>query len=75
MIRTWVYQQMSDDSALAAIVGTRISQSTSIDKAPHSFPFIMYRQTSDIDFHRGDDQDAVRSSGYMISLMTFRATT
>jgi hypothetical protein len=44
----------------------RIYQSTSIDGAPRIKPFIMYRQTSDVQRFRGDDGDLVRSSGFMI---------
>lgn len=44
----------------------RIFQSTSLDAAPHEKPFIMYRQTSDVQRFRGDDGDMVRSAGFMI---------
>lgn len=65
MPRTWVYARMAGDTALAAAM-SGIHQSTALDKAPTEKPFIMYRQTSDVEFFRGDDGDAVRSAGYMI---------
>ena len=61
---------MKTDSAIQALVGTdpnqRIYQSTSVDTAPKVYPFIMYRATSEVDRFRGDDQNQVRSTGYMI---------
>jgi len=66
MSRTWVYATMTGSAPLAAKVGTRIHQSTSIDRTPDVKPFIMYRQTSDISFMRGDDGDQVASNGYFI---------
>lgn len=47
-------------------VTPRVHQSTSINVAPTLKPFIMYRQTSDVEFFRGDDGDTVRSCGFMI---------
>jgi hypothetical protein len=44
----------------------RVYQSTSINATPHLKPFIMYRQTSDVTTFRGDDNDMVRQTGYMI---------
>lgn len=64
--RTWLYDQMSNSGHMTALVDDRIFQSTSIDVAPKTFPFIMYRQTSDVERFRGDDTDSVRSIGYMI---------
>lgn len=66
MTRTWVYQRMANDTPIATAVQDRVFQATSIDKAPTIKPFIVYRQTSDVDFLRGDDHDTVRSCGYMI---------
>lgn len=61
---------MADDAGVQALVGTdpnqRIYQSTSLDSAPKTFPFIMYRATSETPRFRGDDGDAVRATGYMI---------
>jgi len=57
---------MDADATLANLVGERIHQSTSIDKTPSTKPFIMYRQTSDVQLMRGDDGDACRRLGYMI---------
>ena len=61
---------MKTDAALQTLVGTdpnqRIFQSTSLDSAPKTFPYILYRATSDVDRLRGDDGDMVRSTGYMI---------
>lgn len=66
MSRVWFYSRMNADVQLATIVGERIMQSTSIDAAPHTKPFILYRQTSDVPRFRGDDGDMVRSSGFMV---------
>lgn len=69
MTRAWVYREMTTDPGLLALVGAltpRIYQSTSLDAAPHEKPFIMYRQTSDVQTVRGDDGDRVRQVGYMI---------
>ncbi len=69
MTRTWVYGRMDADAGLGTLVGTptaRIYASTSLTTAPKVFPFIMYRQTSDVEIFRGDDSDKVRSNGYMI---------
>lgn len=44
----------------------RVYQSTSLNAAPHEKPFIMYRQTSDVQNFRGDDGDVIRQKGYMI---------
>ena len=61
---------MKADASLQALVGVdpnqRIYQSTSLDSAPKTFPFILYRATSDVDRIRGDDGDVVRATGYMI---------
>ena len=68
--RTWVYAEMANDVALTALVGTspnqRIFQSTSIDTAPKTFPFIMYRATSEVNNFRGDDGNQVNATGFMI---------
>lgn len=61
-MRTWVYQQM----ATAHLCGDRIHASTSLNAAPHTKPFIMYRQTSDVGLMRGDDGEQCRRVGYMI---------
>jgi hypothetical protein len=61
-MRIWLYQRM----LIAGLAEGRIHQSTSLDAAPHTKPFIMYRQTSDIDIFRGDDGDACRQVGYMV---------
>lgn len=66
MTRTWLYQRMANDAGVETFVDTRIFQSTSLDAAPHEKPFIMYRQTSDVEAIRGDDGDAIRSTGFMI---------
>ena len=66
MPRVWVYEQMKNDTTLQAAMGDRIYPSTKIVKAPAVKPFILYRQTSDVDAFRGDDSDAIRSAGYMI---------
>lgn len=66
MNRSWVFQRITNDVLLAALVGERIYQSTSITNAPHIKPFIMYRSTSDSDEMRGDDKDATRQRGFMI---------
>ena len=66
MSRTWFYSRMTADAPLALVVGTRIHQSTSIDVAPAVKPFLMYRQTSDVERFRGDDGDAVRAIGYLV---------
>lgn len=44
----------------------RVYQSTSLNATPHEKPFIMYRQTSDVQSFRGDDGDVIRQKGYMI---------
>lgn len=44
----------------------RVYQSTSLNATPHEKPFIMYRQTSDVQNFRGDDGDVIRQKGYMI---------
>lgn len=66
MSRVWLYSRMMADTPLITAVTSQIHQSTSLDAAPHLKPFIMYRQTSDVQRFRGDDGDMVRSSGYMI---------
>lgn len=66
MPRIWVYNEMKDMASLQLLVGSRIFPSTKVDKAPSTKPFIMFRQTSDVDFMRGDDGDQVRSAGYLI---------
>lgn len=55
-----------DPSDDVTTVTPRVYQSTSINAAPHLKPFIMYRQTSDVQSFRGDDGDVIRQKGYMI---------
>lgn len=68
MTRIWVYSRMNTDTLLniPTLVDHRIHASTSLNIAPTKWPFIMYRQTSDVDYMRGDDRDQCRSAGYMI---------
>lgn len=66
MTRIWVYQTMATDVALNALLLGGIHQSTKISKTPHEKPFILYRQTSDVQDLRGDDRDRGRQTGFMI---------
>lgn len=66
MTRVWAYQRMNSDAPLAALTPGGIHASTKLEKTPHQKPFIMYRQTSDVSFMRGDDRDQCRRLGYMV---------
>lgn len=66
MTRIWLYQRMISDVPLLTAMPGGIHQSTSLNATPHAKPFIMYRQTSDIELFRGDDVNACRQLGYMI---------
>lgn len=43
MSRTWVYQTLLNDTRLAELVGDRIFQGESMDGAPATKPFVIYR--------------------------------
>lgn len=69
--RIWVYDRMKNDSALALLTTPsggqpQIFVSTTIKSVPKHKPFILYRQTSETQTFRGDDSEAVRSTGFMI---------
>lgn len=66
MTRIWVYTKLTTDTPLAALINTQVYQSTSLVVAPSQRPFVLYRQTSDVQSFRGDDGDRVRQSGFMI---------
>lgn len=66
MSRTWVYEQMTGNSALVTATPGGIKASTAVSKTPHEKPYILYRQTSDVQGFRGDDADMVRRTGFMI---------
>lgn len=66
MKRVWLFQRISTNAPLMALLPGGAHQSTSLDVAPHLKPFLMYRQTSDVEVFRGDDDEAVRRVGYMI---------
>lgn len=66
MKRVWLYQTMVNDATLMALVPGLVHQSTSLNATPVAKPYVMYRQTSDLERFRGDDGEAVRQVGYMI---------
>jgi len=68
MSRVWIYSRLKNDSLLnvPTLVDGRVYATTSLNTAPKAWPFIMYRQTSDVDWMRGDDQDQCRADGYMV---------
>lgn len=66
MTRIWVYEQMQNSATLQALVPGGAHASTALEHTPHLKPFILYRQTSDVAFFRGDQRDQHRRTGYMI---------
>jgi hypothetical protein len=68
MSRVWVYSRLRNSTPLniPTLVNGRVFASTSLNQAPQAWPFIMYRQTSDVDWMRGDDKDQCRAAGYMV---------
>lgn len=66
MKRVWLYQSMVNDAILMALVPGLVHQTTSLDATPVLKPYVMYRQTSDVEVLRGDDGTPVRRVGYMI---------
>lgn len=64
--RTWVYTQLQADATIATYVGDRVHESTSLQKAPGTKPFIMYRTTSDVSDMKGDDVSLTRNKTFLI---------
>lgn len=64
--RVWLYQRMLNDPTLQGFISSRIFQSTMVTEAPKIKPFVMYRQTSDLGFFRGDDGHQVKRNGFMV---------
>ena len=57
---------MINDSALVAMLPGGIHQTTAVEHTPAEKPYIIYRQTSDVQYFRGDGRDNNRRKGYMI---------
>lgn len=66
MSRTWVYQTLSGDVALNALLPGGLHASTSLDRTPAEKPFLMYRSVANLPDLRGDDGDQTISETFLI---------
>jgi len=57
---------MANDATLVALVPGGIWQTSALEHTPSLKPYLMYRQTSDVQRMRGDDSEQHRTRGYMI---------
>lgn len=65
--RTWLFSQLTTGlPALQTIIGTRVYEPTSLDVAPETKPFLLFRGIAHLSDFRGDDSSITKSETYLI---------
>lgn len=65
MNRSWAVQRMMNDATLTSLVTGGIHESTSLNGAPASKPFIMYRVIAHRPDLRGDDSNKANKETFL----------